>query len=113
MRRDILTDAFRIHRQHPDDAVRSSNVIDDTVSAALTSAGSRPTQFPDPARAWDDRATVGIRDKGELERRVLIVRQLVGHQLRKEAGFDETEHMGIIRQCRSTSSRCDLKKREI
>src|SRR5438067_9065080 len=41
VRRNVLRDILRVHRQHPNDPVRSSHVIDDAIAAALDRKSTR------------------------------------------------------------------------
>src|SRR5205814_10137093 len=48
VRRNVLRDILRVHRQHPNDPVRSSHVIDDAIAAAFTATRRRPPHFRTP-----------------------------------------------------------------
>src|SRR5437870_3906002 len=51
VRRNVLRDILQVHRQHPNDPMRSSHVIDDAIAAAFTATRRRPPQFPNATGA--------------------------------------------------------------
>ena len=58
VRRNVLRDVLRVHRQHPDDAVRVLHVVDDALPTALPGPRRGPAQFSDATRPKDDRPRI-------------------------------------------------------
>src|SRR5690606_32636670 len=70
MGRNAVSHVLRVHRQHPDDPVRSPYVIDDAIAATLASARSSPAQLADTSRPGDHRASLWISDQRGLQRHI-------------------------------------------
>src|SRR6202142_1465718 len=102
--RDVVGDVLRMHREHPDHAMCTADVVNHAVTAPLTAPRCCPAKLADTARARDYRSSLRIRHQRRLQCQVLIIRHVAEHELHKEARLDEAEHHGIIRQCRIRSS---------
>src|SRR5256885_5619882 len=48
VRGNVLRDILRVHRQHPNDPMHSSHVIDDAIAAALPRPGAAHRNFRTP-----------------------------------------------------------------
>ena len=89
--------------QHPHLALPQSQVIDDANAASLSAPGQPPPKLPNATGTSNDVAGLRIGNNGVLQRGVLLVGEVVLHELREQLRLDEREHHRIIRQRRSAS----------
>ena len=89
---DVVGDVLRIHREHPDHAVCTADVVNHAVTAPLAAPRCCPAKLADTARARDYRSSLRIRHQRCLQCQVLIIRHVAENELRKEARLDEAEY---------------------
>src|SRR5262249_54375566 len=92
VRRNAVGFVLGIQREHPDLASSRAQVINDADSAAFTTTRSAPAQLPDATGPADDLAGLRVRGNRELQRGVLVVRQIAAHQAGEQLRLDEGQH---------------------
>src|SRR5438046_3885370 len=96
VRRNVLGDILRVHRQHPNDPVRSSHVIDDAIAAAFTATRRRPPQFPNATGARYYWARFRVAHEHFLQSGVVVIAQVIEDELGKELRIDDKADIATL-----------------
>src|SRR5690242_9686178 len=81
-----------IEREHPDQALARSQVVNYPQIAALSATCSSPSHFPNSARAGNDYSLFWILCERRLESEIILVGHVLSHEPSEERCFNKSKH---------------------